>query len=107
MALPRSYDSTVSLLLDNRDEQSLAGPQPSIPEPTGFMQTQMDIINSQRVANRVVDDLKLADNPRTQEAFKESDARGTIQDWIGAGLLSKLKVSSSQSSVIQLTYTAA
>jgi hypothetical protein len=42
LALPKSYDSTVSLLLDNRDEQSLAGRCPSMRERAGYMQTQMD-----------------------------------------------------------------
>ena len=45
LALPKSYDSTVSLLIDNRDEQSLAGPVPSMRERAGYMQTQMDVIN--------------------------------------------------------------
>lgn len=106
LALPKSYDSTVSLLLDVRDEQSLSGVQPSMRERLGFMQTQMDIINSQRVARKVVEDLKLADNPQVQAAFKESGGKGDIEEWLGGALLQKLKVSSSQSSVIQLTYTA-
>ena len=106
LALPKSYDSTVSLLLDNRDEQSLSGQQPSARERTGFMQTQMDIINSQRVARKVAEDLKLADNAQVQAAYKESGAKGDINDWLGSGLLQKLKVTSSQSSVILLTYSA-
>jgi chain length determinant protein EpsF len=106
LALPKSYESTVSILLDNRDEQSLSGTQPSVRERTGFMQTQMDIINSQRVARGVVDQLKLADSPQAKAAFAQSGARGDIRDWIASGLLSRLKVSSSQSSVIQLTYSA-
>jgi chain length determinant protein EpsF len=105
-ALPRSYDSTVSLLLDYRDEQSLSGTVPSARERTGFMQTQMDIINSQRVAQRVVRDLRLADSPQVKAAFAESGAGGSIEDWIGSGLLQELKVSASQSSVMQLTYSA-
>ena len=106
LALPKSYDSTVSLLLDHRDEQSLSGPLPSLRERAGFMQTQMDIINSQRVAERVIQDLGLAESQQVKDAFAASDAKGRIEDWIGAGLLQKLKVTSSQSSVIQLTYTA-
>lgn len=106
LLLPKSFDSTVSLLLDNRDEQSLTGTLPSGRERAGFMQTQIDIINSQRVARRVVADLKLAESPAAKAGFAESGAAGTIEDWIGAGLLSKLKVSSSQSSVIELTYSS-
>jgi chain length determinant protein EpsF len=106
LALPKSYDSTVSLLLDHRDEQSLSGTLPSLRERAGFMQTQMDIINSQRVAERVIQELGLAERQQVKDAFAESGAGGRIEDWIGAGLLQKLKVTSSQSSVIQLTYSA-
>jgi chain length determinant protein EpsF len=106
LALPKTYESTVSLLLDYRDEQSLSGTLPSARERTGFMQTQMDIINSQRVAQRVVTDLGLAESAQVKAAFAQSGGKGTIEEWVGAGLLQKLKVSSSQSSVVQLTYSA-
>jgi protein tyrosine kinase modulator len=106
LALPKSYEASVSMLVDNRDEQSLTGTLPSARERTGFIQTQIDIINSQRVARRVVQDLKLAENPNAQAAFAASRAPGTIEDWIAAGMLGKLKVDASQSSVMTLTYTA-
>ncbi|HUP97851.1 MAG TPA: chain length determinant protein EpsF [Usitatibacter sp.] len=106
LLMPKSYQATVSLLLDNRDEQSLAGTLPSARERLGFMQTQMDIINSQRVARRVVENLKLADGEGMQAAFEKSKEKGSIEDWIGSGLLAGLKVTSSQSSVVQLTYSS-
>jgi len=104
LLMPKTYESTVSLLLDSRDEQSLQGTIASGRERLGYMQTQIDIIQSQRVARRVVDDLKLADNASIREAFAQSKSNGTIEDWIGGGLLAKLKVGSSQSSVIHLTF---
>ena len=106
LVMPKTYESTVSLLLDNRDEQSLSGSQPSGRERVGFMQTQMDIITSQRVARRVSEDLKLGESPQIREAFAKSRTNGSIDDWIGSGLLAKLKVGSSQSAVIQLTYSS-
>ncbi|MDQ3025354.1 MAG: chain length determinant protein EpsF [Pseudomonadota bacterium] len=106
LLMPKTYESTVSLLLDNRDEQSLAGTVPSARERIGYMQTQIDIITSQRVARRVVEDLGLANGEGVQQAFVQSKAKGTIEDWIGGGLLAKLKVNGSQSSVMQLTYAS-
>ena len=106
MILPKSYQATVSLLLDNRDEQSLNGTLPSSRERLGYMQTQMDIINSQRVARRVVEDLRLHEADGMREAFEKSKQKGSIEDWLGSGLLADLKVTSSQSSVIQLTYSS-
>jgi len=104
--MPKTYEATVSLLLDNRDEQSLSGTLPAMRERLGYMQTQMDILQSPRVARRVVENLKLADSPQVRQAFAQSKNPGSIEDWIGGGLLSKVKVSSSQSSVVSLTYAS-
>lgn len=106
IALPKTYEATTAILVDNRDEQSLSGTLPSARERTGFLQTQLDIIQSQSVARRVVEQLKLADDPRAQEAFAKAKAPGRIEDWIATNLLQKLKTDSSQSSVIQITYAA-
>ena len=106
IALPKTYEATTAILVDNRDEQSLSGTLPSARERTGFMQTQVDILQSQNVAKRVVDELKLADDPHAREAFAKAKAPGRIEDWIATNLLQKLKVDSSQSSVIQITYSA-
>jgi chain length determinant protein EpsF len=106
LVLPKSYQSTVSILVDNRDEQSLAGAAPDVRQKIGYMQTQVDLIQSQRVARKVVEDMKLHENPSARQAFAASGNPGDIQDWIASGLLFGLKVESSQSSVINLTYTA-
>jgi chain length determinant protein EpsF len=107
LIMPKQYESTVSLLLDNRDEQSLSGTMTSGRDRTGFMQTQMDIIMSNRVAAQVARDLKLTDSPQVKEAFAKTGGRGSVDEWVASGLLQNLKVTSSQSSVIQLTYKAA
>ena len=106
LLMPKTYEATVALLLDNRDEQSLSGTVPSGRERLGFMQTQIDIITSQRVARRVAEELKLAESDHVREAFVKSKAKGDINDWLGGGLLGKLKVNGSQSSVVQLTYAS-
>jgi polysaccharide biosynthesis transport protein len=106
LMMPKSYDASVALLVDNRDEQSLTGTMPSARERTGFIQTQIDIIQSTRVARRVVDNLKLGENPNARAAFAATGAPGTVEDWIASGLLAKLKVDASQSSVMQIQYTA-
>jgi len=106
MLLPRTYEATVSLLVDNRDAQSLTAATQPVREQMGYMQTQMDVIHSERVARKVVEDLKLAQDPGAKSAFAASGAPGSIEDWIAGGLLPHLKVDTSQSSVIQITYGA-
>jgi chain length determinant protein EpsF len=106
LILPKQYEATAALLLDYRDEQSLSGTMPSGRDRTGFMQTQIDIITSERVAAQVARDMKLAESPQVKAAYAKSGAKAPIEEWVGAGLLQNLKVTSSQSSVIQLTYKA-
>jgi chain length determinant protein EpsF len=106
LAVPKTYEATTSILVDHRDEQSLNGTMPSARDRTGFMQTQLDIIGSLQVARRVVQDLRLADSPQAKAAFADTGGRGSIEEWIAGGLLHGLRVNSSQSSVIALTYGA-
>ena len=106
LLLPKTYVSTVSLFVDNADQQTLAG-QPQDPrQRIGYMQTQVDLIQSPRVARKVVEDLHLADGPNAQAAFARSGGKGDVQDWIASNLLLGLKVDTTQSSVITVTYTA-
>lgn len=101
--MPKTYEASVAILVDNRDEQSLTGTVPSARERIGFMQTQIDIIQSRGVARQVVHNLKLAEAPGMREAFEASKAPGTLEDWIARNLQERIKVDSSQSSVIQIT----
>ncbi len=104
--MPRTYDATVSVLVDNRDEQSLNTQLVPARQQMGYMQTQVDIIQSQRVARQVVKDLKLAEGANLRAAWQKAGSPGTPEDWVAQGLLTKLKVEVSQSSVIGVTYSA-
>jgi chain length determinant protein EpsF len=112
LMLPKSYTATVSLLVDTKDEQSLSNAlRPLIlpQERMNYLQTQMDVITSQKVARKVVRDLKLAESPTARTAFEDDGGGGgggSIEDWLGANLLKKLKVETSQSSIIQLSYSS-
>jgi succinoglycan biosynthesis transport protein ExoP len=108
LLIPRTYVAGVSLLVDGRDSQSMATESRSVREQTGYIQTQVDIINSRPTARKVVDSLKLADHPKLRkEAEGEVGGKGgSIEDYIAGELLKKLKVDTSQSSVIHLMYAA-
>jgi chain length determinant protein EpsF len=104
--MPRTYEGVVSILADNKDEQMLTSPTQSPRMQLGYMQTQIDILQSQRVARKVVEDLKLDQNPNVQAAYQKRGGRGDVKDWIAGGLLADLKVDSSQSSVIVAKYSS-
>jgi chain length determinant protein EpsF len=104
--MPKTYEATASVLVDNREEQVITQNQMPARAQLGYMQTQVDIIQSQRVAKLVVQDLKLAEGERVRADWQKSGAKGTPEDWVAQGLLGKLKVEVSQSSVIGITYSA-
>jgi len=111
MMLPKAYRATASLLVDAKNQQSMSSVQgPGIlpQERLGYLRTQMDILTSKRVARKVVQNLKLAQLPAVQEAFaKQTTGSESIEDWLTDGILQKLKVETTQSNVIQVTYTSA
>jgi len=109
LLLPKSYKATASVLVDaNRDEQSLSNVLIPPRERIGYMQTQMDIITSARVARKVVQDLKLAESPASRAAFEEeAGGTGPIENWLVENLLKRLKLETSQSSVIQVSFSSA
>jgi chain length determinant protein EpsF len=106
LLMPKTYQATAAILVDNRDEQSLNGTVASGRERVGWMQTQIDILSSERVAKKAVADMKLAENPQVQQAFRESGEAGTIEDWLARALLLGLKIDATQSNVIQIHYAA-
>ncbi|TMG77076.1 MAG: chain length determinant protein EpsF [Betaproteobacteria bacterium] len=110
LLLPKSYKATASLLVNpNKDEQSLSNvlhPLVLPQERLSYMQTQMDIITSEKVARKVVQDLKLAESPSTRAAFAKEGGEGSIEDWLAGALIKKLKVETSRSDVIQVSFSS-
>ena len=108
--IPKTYKATISLLTDPaREEQSLSlreGFAPTRERAIGYMQTQVGIITSDRVARRVVRELRLAENPKARESYEDSGYEGPIEDWLAHSLLKQLKVNTSQSNIINVTASA-
>src|SRR6187551_964994 len=92
LLMARTYEGVVSILADIKDEQMLNSPQQSPRMALGYMQTQIDILQSQRVARKVVEDMKLAENPAVQAAYQRRGGHGDVKDWVAGGLLADLKV---------------
>jgi len=107
MILPKSYTSSVSLVVDAKSKDPITGallPSQLLP---GYLATQVDIIRSQNVALRVVDTLKLTQYPSVQEDFQKATAgQGDIRYWMADLLLKKLEVlPSRESNVIQVSFS--
>lgn len=110
LLLPKTYKATVSLVGDAKEEQSMSTVLHPLLQPReriSYMQTQMDIITSEKVARKVVQDLKLAEDPAARAAFmKEAAGEGSIENWLAESLLERLKVETSQSSIIHVNFSS-
>jgi chain length determinant protein EpsF len=110
LMLAKTYKATVTLLMDARNEQSLSGAQRPLILPLerlAFLETQKDILTSKKVARKVVQDLKLAEEPAVRMILGDEPAGAApIEDRAVDAVLKKLKVETSQSNVIRVSYAS-
>jgi len=105
--LPKEYTAATTLIIDSKSKDPFTGqllPSQMFP---GYMATQIEVIKSSNVAQKVVRDLKIADSPGVREQFmKATKGKGTVEQWMGNLLLSKLDVEPSrESSVITISFS--
>jgi len=108
LIVPNTYVASTTVLIDNRDEQAMTSTAAMSPrDRTGYIQTQVDMVTSGRVARKVARDLKLAQAPGMREEFeRDTGGVGSIDDWIANGLLKHLKVDTGASNLIVIMFTA-
>lgn len=107
LILPEEYTATTAVVLDVKSPDPIAGMVlPGLMAP-GYMATQIDIINSDRVTTRVIKMLRLDENPTIQEQWQEaSEGKGKIGPWLVTLLQKKLDVKPSrESNVISISYS--
>ena len=107
LILPKKYVASTTILLDARDEQQLApGLRATARERAGYLQTQSDLIQSSKVAKRVVRDLRYTQLPGVRDQYeRDTGGLGTIEDWAAATLLKNVKTDSSGSNIITVQVT--
>lgn len=106
LLLPKNYTASAEVVVDVKSPDPIAGMVlPALVMP-GYMATQVDIINSERVAQKVVKLLKLDQNPTIQEQWRDdTEGKGKVEVWLGALLQKKLDVKPSrESNVIAINY---
>jgi polysaccharide biosynthesis transport protein len=105
--LPKQYAASTAVVVDVKSPDPLAGMVlPGLAAP-GYMATQIDIINSDRVAQRVVKLLRMDESPAIKEQWiKATNGEGNLTVWLGDLLKQKLDVKPSRdSNVINITYS--
>ncbi len=107
LLLPKSYTATASVVVDFKPDPISAVMFGGMASPA-FMATQVDIIRSERVAQRVVRNLRLNENPQVREQWlEETGGEGTIEQWLSLLFQKQLDVQPSrESSVIAVSYSA-
>jgi chain length determinant protein EpsF len=106
LLLPKQYQAGTDVVVDVKSPDPVAGvAMPAMAMP-GYMATQVDIINSDRVAQKVVKLLKLDQNPAIQADWQEAtEGKGRLEVWLGLLLQKKLDVKPSrESNVIAINY---
>jgi len=107
LLLPNQYLATTSIVVDQRSVDRVTGLTLPVQLLPGYIATQVDVISSHNVARKVVDKLKLNENPKMQEDFTKAEGIGDIRDWIADLLLKKLEIKPSrESSVMQVDFTS-
>jgi len=106
LLLPKQYSASSSVVIDVKPDP-IAGQFAGMLAPS-YMATQVDVIQSDRVAQRVVRNLKLADNPQVRADWLEATGgQGSIEDWLSGRFKAGMDVKPSrESNVISVSYRA-
>ena len=109
LILPSRYTAMSSVVVDMRSIDPIGGNLIEGPVTPSYLPTQVDIINSDRTALKVVKTLRLAENPAVRAKWQEdTGGRGQIEPWIADLIQKGLEVHpSSESNVIMLSYSSA
>lgn len=108
LLLPKQYTAVASVVVDPKPDPLSSVLSGSLINPA-FMATQVDVIQSDRVALRVVRDLKLAENPTIREQWQsDTGGEGAIESWLAEIFQKNLDVKPSrESNVISVSYRGA
>ena len=107
--LPKSYTSTVAVLVDVKSPDPIAGIIfPGMNSPS-YMATQVDVIQSDRVSQYVVRALRLNESPATRDQWRQATkGEGNYESWLADLLRKSLDVKPSRdSNVISVNYKSA
>lgn len=106
LVLPERYVATASVVVEQKS-QPLTGLVLAPQTGPGYLSTQVEIINSHAVALKVVDTLRLSEQPAIREQFQsDTGGEGSLRDWMADNLLQFLRVRPSRdSNVIRIEFT--
>lgn len=107
LLLPKQYTASAAVVIDVKSSDLVSGATLQGMPTSGYMATQIDIINSDRVAKDVVKLLKHDTNAVVQQQWhNDTGGKGQLIDWLATTLQRQLNVKPSrESNVININYT--
>lgn len=109
LLMAKQYTASAALVVDVKSPDPVSGLLLQGMMAPGYMSTQIDIINSDRVAKAVVKLLKLDESPAIRRQWLEdTKGKGQLNDWLASLLSQKLDVKPARdSNVITINYSGA
>jgi chain length determinant protein EpsF len=107
LAMAKQYTASAALVVDVKSPDPVSGLMLQGMMAPGYMSTQIDIINSDRVAKAVVKLLHLDQSAAVRQQWQEdTKGKGQLNDWLASLLSQKLDVKPARdSNVITINYS--
>ena len=107
LIIPKEYTASAAVVVDVKSPDPVSGMVLQGMMAPGYMATQIDIINSERVAQRVVKLLRMEESAAIRTQWQEeTQGQGQLIAWLAALLQKKLEVRPSrESNVINISYS--
>jgi len=108
LLLPKQYKASATVVVDVKSPDPISGAVLQGMIAPGYMATQVDIIQSDRVARKVLSDLRLDQSPELRDQWmSETNGNGSFESWLAERIQRNLDVRPQrESNVIHIAYVA-
>ncbi len=104
LVMPKKYVASASVVIDAKPDPVTALIYPGLASPA-YVNTQVDVISSDRVALRVVRDLRLTEVPDLRERWQDQGGEGSMELWVVDFLRANMEVKpSKESNVLTVSF---
>jgi protein tyrosine kinase modulator len=108
LLVPKQYTSASGLVFDVRAPDPVSGAATPVANASYYVSGQVDVINSTRVARKVIAQLRLTESPAAKQQWLEAtDGQGNFEIWLAGAIRKYLKVTATrESNVVLVGYTS-
>lgn len=104
---PKKYTAKAVLMIDLKVDPVAGTSATGVMPSAAFLATQVDIIESNHVAQKVIKNLKLDDSPMMKTEWEKEGKKGDYMAWLSRRVLDNLKVEAArESNIVEISYEA-